>query len=341
VINLSELVKQELLRDYAPASVLVNQKHTILYNFGNTVEYFKYPTGIPTADLLSVVREGLHVHLRPALYKAIRENTIVTVPNAQVKRNSSSNYTVKIVIKPVHLKEKTETFLMVSFFESSANELPDFNSTDYPPEDESYVKHLEYELKILKEELQNITEEMENSNEELKSSNEEIMSMNEELQSSNEELETSKEELQSLNEELNTVNNQLMEKIEAVQKTHNDLTNLVNSSSIATIFLDNSIRIKYFTPAIMKIFNFVSADIGRPISDFTTQLVNCSLEKIANRVLDDLIIYEKQVKTNNGTVYKLRCVPYRTEDNRIGGVVITFFNISDIISKEENLKHNI
>lgn len=337
VINLAKLVQQELIQEYAPASVLINKAHKILYNFGNTVEYFKYPTGTPTIDLLSVVREGLLVHLRPAFYKALRDNTVVTIANAWVKRNSI-DYPVKILIKPIPLKEKKETLLLVSFFESSLKEIPSFNPTDVQPEEESYVKHLEYELKRAKDELQDTTEGMENSNEELKASNEEIMSMNEELQSSNEELETSKEELQSLNEELNTVNNQLQEKIEAVQKAHNDLTNLVNSSSIATIFLDSSMQIRYYTPAIKKIFNFVSSDIGRPIANFTAKLVDCSLEEIANKVLDNLIIHEQQVNANNGTVYKLRCVPYRTEDCRIGGVAITLFDISDIIKKEKNLK---
>ena len=170
---------------------------------------------------------------------------------------------------------------------------------------------------------------MESANEELKASNEEVMSMNEELQSANEELETSKEELQSLNEELSTVNSQLHDKVTEVESASNDMANLLNATHIATVFLDAGLRIKLFTPPATRMFNLIAADIGRPIGDLVTRFTDDDLLHEAQELLRDLTPREKEVPTEDGRWCVRRIMPYRTLDNRIDGVVITFVDITE------------
>jgi PAS domain S-box-containing protein len=195
--------------------------------------------------------------------------------------------------------------------------------------EESTLRQLEHELKATREDLQSTIEELESSNEELKASNEEATSMNEELQSANEELETSKEELQSLNEEMTTVNNQLQEKVGELEKTNNDLANLLSCTDIATVFLDAAFRIKLFTPTATKLFNLIASDLGRPVGDITLRFSDPELLGDAQQVLQRLIPREKEVTTADGSWWSRRIMPYRTRDNRIDGVVITFVDITE------------
>jgi len=169
---------------------------------------------------------------------------------------------------------------------------------------------------------------MQTTNEELRSANEELQSTNEELQSTNEELSTSKEELQSTNEELVTVNSELQDKIEALVQANSDINNLLASTDIGTIFLDNDLRIKRFTPAITNFFNLILADIGRPISDITSKIPLVNISQEVRAVLKDLQKKEFEIRTENSNWYSMRTLPYRTIENTIDGVVITFLDIS-------------
>jgi len=191
-----------------------------------------------------------------------------------------------------------------------------------------HVTDLEHELKSTKENLQSTIEELQTSNEELKSTNEELQSANEELQSANEELEASREELQSINEELMTLNAEHNDKLEEFSRVNNDMNNLLVSTEIATIFLDNDLRIKGFTPAVTRIINLIKTDIGRPVSDMVTNLVYENLVKDVKEVLDTLIFKEMEIKDKNNLWYFMRILPYRTTDNIIDGAVITFIDIT-------------
>ncbi len=190
-------------------------------------------------------------------------------------------------------------------------------------------RQLEQELETTRDELQGTIEELESANEELRASNEEVMSMNEELQSANEELETSREELQCLNEELSTVNSQLQDKVEQVQAASNDMTNLFNATHIATVFLDAGLRIRLFTPAATRMFNLIPTDHGRPIGDIAAKFTDVHLLREAEEVLRDLTPREKEVRAEDGRWFTRRIIPYRTLDNRIDGVVISFIDITD------------
>lgn len=190
------------------------------------------------------------------------------------------------------------------------------------------IVSIEQELQSTKEYLQTTTEELETSNEELRSTNEELQSTNEELQSTNEELETSKEELQSTNEELNTVNTELQDKVDELSRTNDDLNNLLASTEIGTIFLDTNLCIKRFTPTIANIFNLIQADIGRPISDITTKIIYGNLYNDAKSVLNTLKQKEVEIQSEDGKWYSMRILPYRTVENVIDGIVITFVDIT-------------
>ena len=198
------------------------------------------------------------------------------------------------------------------------------------------VSSLEKELRSTKEYLQATIEQMQTTNEELRSANEELQSTNEELQSTNEELATSKEELQSTNEELITVNSELQDKIEALMQANSDINNLLAGTDIGTIFLDNGLRIKRFTPAVTNFFNLIQIDIGRPISDITSKIPLVNISQEVRTVLKDLQKKEFEIQTANGNWYSMRILPYRTIENAIDGVVITFMDISERKKAEQS-----
>ena len=187
-----------------------------------------------------------------------------------------------------------------------------------------------------REEMQSTLEEMQTSQEELKSTNEELQSTNEELQSTNEELTTSKEEMQSLNEELQTVNAELQSKVDDFSRVNNDMKNLLNSTDIATLFLDKELNIRRYTNQATKIFKLIKSDIGRPFTDLVSDLIYPELAADALEVLRTLVFIQKQIPAKDGRWFSIRIMPYRTFDDRIDGLVITFINISDL--KEVEIK---
>lgn len=333
-LNFAELTQRQLLTDYGPASALINRNYEILYFYGATGDFLQAPTGEPTRDLIAMARQGLRTKLRAACHRAIRDNQPVIDASARIKRNDEL-LPCKITVKPIVDSKQAEGLLLVSFQINENSSAAGSGIIEHKGEDEStQVTQLEYELKSTREDLQSTIEEMESSNEELKASNEEIMSMNEELQSSNEELETSKEELQSLNEELSTVNNQLQDKVEQLDQAHNDMINLLNSSDIATLFLDTELRIQQFTPATCKLLKLIDSDIGRAVNTFATDFTGTDLIDDARRVLEKLTPIETEIHTADGHDYLRRSQPYRTSDNRIEGVVITFVDITERVRSE-------
>jgi two-component system, chemotaxis family, CheB/CheR fusion protein len=199
-----------------------------------------------------------------------------------------------------------------------------------------HVDRLEGELRATRERLQATIEELESTNEELKSSNEEYQSLNEELQSANEELETSREELQSVNEELTTVNGELAHRVQELTRATSDLKNFLESTQIATVFLDNDLRVMNFTPAITHVMHLVETDVGRPIAHIKAKIAIEELDEDVRRVLRTLASAERELTApDSGTRYIVRILPYRSIDNFIAGVVITFIDVTAITRAEE------
>jgi PAS domain S-box-containing protein len=286
-------------------------------------------------DLIDMAREELRTRLRGAVRKAIREDERVTVTGVRVRRDETRPL-VKVTVQPIKEPNAAEGLLLVSFEEAPDAAAAAATASPTDLVDDSIVRQLEDELQATKEDLHSTIEELETTNEELKASNEEAMSMNEELQSTNEELESSKEELQSLNEELTTVNSQLQDKVQELEAANDDLANLLGSTHIATIFLDTAFCIKRFTPTTTELLNLIPTDVGRPISDIAHKFVDEELRHDAELVLDDKLTQtDKEVQTDDGRSYVRRVIPYRTGDNRIDGVVITFVDITNRKQAEE------
>jgi two-component system CheB/CheR fusion protein len=200
------------------------------------------------------------------------------------------------------------------------------------------VLELDKELRHVREQLQTTREEMQSSQEELKSTNEELQSTNEELQSTNEELTTSREEMQSLNEELQTVNAEQLSKMDELTWINSDMKNLLNSTEIVTVFLDNELRVRRFTPGADKLFKLLPGDVGRPLSDIVSALLYPRMTEEAREVLRTLVFSEKQIAASDGRWFLVRIMPYRTMEDVIGGVVITFANITAAKTLEAQLR---
>jgi two-component system, chemotaxis family, CheB/CheR fusion protein len=330
--GIGELTARVLLESYAPACVVVDEHYEIVYLQGPTAHYLELPVGEPRLNLLKMARNDLLRELRTALHKAQKERAEVVCEHLTVVDGGATR-AIRLRVKPFRGPRVSQQLFLVAF-EDLPPDLPATGGGDGKKPTgkaaDGRVVELERKLASMKESLRSTVEEVETSNEELRSTNEELQSANEELQSTNEELETSKEELQSVNEELMTVNNELQKKLEELSQANNDLTNLLNSTEIGTIFLDNDLRIKRFTPAMGKLVNLIPTDVGRPIHDIVTQLIDDNLADQAHEVLRSLVFHEVEVRTKDGRWYLRRILPYRTVDNVIDGVVVTFVNITEV-----------
>lgn len=333
--SLKEFTETLILTEYAPAAALINRKFEILCLTGPMVNYLEFPAGELSKDLLAMVRPGLRTKLRIALNSSVRGEVTVTDADNRVKR-SGHYFSCRLSVRPLRTPKEVDGMLLATFedhpTERSQKGLETIVQKDstkvFQGEDSDLVQQLEYELKTINTRLQTTVEEMEGSSEELKTSNEEIMSVNEELQSANEELETSKEELQSLNEELLSVNSQLNDKVMELDQAKEDLLNLMASTKIATIFLDESLEIKRFTPPTAKLLNLRPIDLGRPLSDITQRFVDAQILADCRSVLDTHQPIEREIHSDDSLFYLFRILPYRAVDQSVGGVVITFVDIS-------------
>jgi two-component system CheB/CheR fusion protein len=317
----------KLLEEIAPPSVVVNESHEIVHLSPRAGKYMQVAGGEPTNNLLKLVREELRIDLRTALFQAVQHKNNVEVENIKVGTNGKEER-INLQVRPITNEADTSRGFILVVFESVADGDGAMPPANYAPP-EPIAKQLEEELIRSRTQLQSALEQSEIQSEELRASNEELQAMNEELRSSAEELETSKEELQSINEELSTVNQELKIKIEELSYTNNNFTNLLNSIDIAVIFLDRSLRINLFSPAANRIFNLITGDIGRPLLDITNRLKYDDLIDDASCVLDKLQTLEREVSTDDDRVFVMRILPYRTLEDRIIGVVLTFVDVTE------------
>lgn len=333
--NIQVLADQVLLQQFAPAGVLVNDQGDILYISGRTGKYLEPAAGKANMNIFVMLREELLNEFHVAFHQAIRKRETVELVNLRVGTNGSSQ-TLKISIQYIEKPEALRGTVMIIFADVPAP--PDPKPKKKPGRKvtgSARESELENALLNVREEMQNTIEEMQASQEELKSANEELQSANEELQSTNEELTSSKEELQSLNEEMQTLNAELQSKVDDFTRVSNDMKNLLNSTDIATLFLDKELNIRRYTNEATKIFKFIKSDIGRPFTDQVSDLIYPEMAEDALEVLRTLIFIQKQIPGKDGRWFSVRLMPYRTYDDRIDGLVITFINISDLKLAEE------
>ena len=339
--NISRVAEKIILQSYSPNCVIISGKGDILYIHGRTGKYLELTDGEARMNIHEMAREGLKKELPAMIRKVSASKKSLTLEGIKVKPNGST-LLINLTIKPINEPAEMKGSLLLIFEDlKPQKKVPESKKIHYDKRSEKIIKELEHELKNTKEDLRSTIEELETSNEELKSTNEEMQSTNEEMQSSNEEMETSKEELQSLNEELITVNTELQNKNDELSVINNDMKNLLDSIDIPTIFLDNDLLIKRFTHHITKIVNLISSDIGRPINHIATNLKYDKFIEDAKEVLRSLSFKEIELQTNDGTWYQMRIVPYRTTNNIIDGLVITFTNIHKLqIAYQEIQKLN-
>ncbi|MHB8762912.1 MAG: chemotaxis protein CheB [Deferrisomatales bacterium] len=338
--GLQELVDGVLLREFGPPCVLVDERGDLLYVHGRTGKYLEPAAGKANLNLFAMAREGLRHPLWSAVQKAHEGREPVRCKGLRVKTNGTHQL-VDVTVKPLEEPQALRGLLLVVFEEVAAprrrsrSRLAHAGGGEAPP---GRVEELERELRQSREYLQTTQEEMQTSQEELKSANEELQSTNEELQSTNEELTTSKEEMQSLNEELISVNTEMQAKIEELSRTSNDMKNLLNSTDIATLFLDNDLNVRRFTPQTTRIIKLIPGDVGRPVTDLVSHLDYPGLAEDAREVLETLVVRERDAAATEGRWFQVRVLPYRTYENRIDGVVITFTDITVAKRLEQALR---
>jgi two-component system, chemotaxis family, CheB/CheR fusion protein len=331
----------ELLEQYGPPSVVVNAEYDIVHLSARAGRYLQFAGGEPSHNLLRAVRPELRLELRTALYQAVQRHTNVEAHGLSLRIDERPE-TVTITVKPVFREgDPARGFFLVLFDEDPAADPGPSQAAEPVAPAGAAAYQLEEELIRVKAQLRSTVEQYEAQTEELKASNEELQAINEELRSSAEELETSKEELQSINEELTTVNQELKIKIEEQSQSNNDILNLVNSTEIGTLFIDRESRIKLFTPRARELFSLIPSDLGRPLSDISSTLENTDLTTDIARVLESLLPVEREVRTRPGRWYAMRLSPYRTSDDRIDGVVLTFVDITERKAAEHRLRESV
>jgi two-component system, chemotaxis family, CheB/CheR fusion protein len=341
--EISQVVEKKLLKHHTPACVIVNAVGEIIYFHGRTGDYLEPAQGKPNLKITEMAREGLRYVLAATLRRAVEKNEKTVASGVRVKTNGSFVH-IELSAAPLDDRDMKDYFIIVF------NRLPDSlfrledkekEAKEIPENETSRIASLEQELEDLKENYRTIQEELEISNQELKSANEEMYSSNEELQSTNEEIESSREELESVNEELSTVNSELHEKISEVQDAYTRITDVLNSTGIAILFLDNDLRIKRFTDEAMRLINLIDKDIGRPLDHISHNLGIDNLTDNVRSVLRNLSYSEKEVRTTEGHWYRMRIMPHRTVKNLVEGAVVTLINIDPQKAAQETLDNSL
>jgi two-component system CheB/CheR fusion protein len=325
--GIAHAMERMLLKTYTPACVIVDRDGHILHFHGRTGKYLEHQEGRPSLQIADMAREGLRFALISSLRKSATSGEEVLQGRLRVQTNGGYQ-DLNLVVKPLSEPPFLKGNFMVVFEDLESAPEKKAEKRKEGSEVESHrVIALEQELARVRQQYQGSMEELESSNEELRSLNEEIHSSNEELQSTNEELESSREELQSLNEELATVNSELHSKIEELGESYRTITNVLDSTQIAILFLDNEMRVKRFTREASRLINLIDSDIGRPIDHISHHLEYEGLTKKIQQVLDSLAFFEDNVRTKDGHWYRMRIMIYCTTENVIEGAVITFVNI--------------
>jgi two-component system CheB/CheR fusion protein len=333
--NLRHAVEMRVLERFAPAHVVINREGDVLHYSARTGKYLEPAPGIPNRQLVAMARRGLRLDLRNVLREAMQTRHAATRERISVEIDDRVQL-VDLIVEPLGDHDRDPLFLVLFQDIGLPITSADLSVSNEPWEGSN--QHFEQDLRDTRERLQATIEEYESAVEELKSSNEELQSMNEELQSTNEELETSKEELQSVNEELQTVNSELNIKVDEVDRANADLRNVFESTEIATIFLDHKLVIRTFTPSVAEIFNLISSDHGRPLTDIVSHLADTGdLKRDIQSVLEHGKPIEHRVHRKDGTAhYLMRILPYRGRNNIVEGVLVTFINVTRMVEAEEH-----
>jgi len=343
--TIESLLERFLLSRYCPACIVVNERGDIIHFHGRTGAYLEPAEGHPRMNALDMAREGLQVELSSAIRQASEGEELVR-ENVRIKTNGDEIH-VDVLVYKIPAPEAIRGLLIVAFRPIAP---PQGKQKDKHSKSKSgrqnqqqpdRIAELEREVQYFKNSYQATLGELETGNQEFKTINEELQSANEELQSTNEELETSKEELQSLNEELTTVNTELQTKVEELSHANDDMQNLLNSTDLATVFLDRHLCIKRYTKQAKDLIHLRKTDVGRPFGELATNLQYTKLAEDCREVLRTLVSKGQEVQRSDGVWYMLRILPYRTTQNVIDGVVITLLNIHELKTARQSAEMRI
>ena len=335
--SLRQSVHNQVLDRYAPPHVVVNRDGDVVYFSSRTGKYLEMAAGLPNRQLLTMARKGLRLDLRTLFREAMDTGRTALRGGVAVESDDARVQIVTISVEPLH--EQVDEPLYLVLFSDEGPTVSREEAARSQSFRDGANQQLEEELRETRERLQSLVEEYETALEELKSSNEELQSVNEEFQSTNEELEASKEELQSVNEELHTVNAELNSKVDALDRAHTDLQNLFDSTNVATVFLDRSLVIRSFTPAISQLFNILPSDRGRPITDLTGHVKLPQLAEDVAAVIGGTELIERQIDLEGGEGhYLLRLTPYQNTRGIPDGAAVTFVDVTGLTRAETRLR---
>ncbi len=321
------------LETLAPPSILVDDTHRVVH-LSDTAGRYLLPSGGPlSADATELVRSELRFEMRAALHRAFQQRKPTLSLPVRVNIDGQM-HPVQIQVKPLQEAGEWRRAVVIFVEGDAINE----NVISAQQVTDETVRRLKEELEITQQRLRTMREELDAANEELRPSNEELQSINEEYRSTSEELETSKEELQSINEELQTVNSELKTKLDQISRTNSDLQNLLAATDFGTLFLDSGLNIRRFTDPVRELFSITASDEGRPITDFVHQLEYDELVKDARSVVANLTPVRREVCSHKGRWFDMRMRPYRTVEDKIDGVVITFVDVTERKLMEEKLQ---
>ncbi len=330
--HITETIYNSLIDEFIPPSVIIDEKHEIVHVCKDVNKFVKLPTGKISFDIFSLIRKELSTSVSIAVHKALKENKEIIYSDIRIKENNTFLH-LNIKVKPLKEKIKSKQLFVILFeeikTENATEKTPDEQIINYDTSQQ--IRDLELELKYTKENLQATIEELGTSNEELQATNEELISSNEELQSTN-------EELQSVNEELYTVNSEYQNKIDVLTQLNNDINNLLKNTNIGTVFLDRNLLIRKYTPAVTAAINILEMDIGRPIHHISHNTFYENFIEDIENVLRTLVSKEVEIKGKKNNWFLMRILPYRTLENAIDGVVITFFDITERKKFEEQIE---
>ncbi len=335
--DLQALVEKNLLQRYAPAALLVNEGGELLYVSGKTGKYLEPPSGRASLNLFAMAREGLKQALAETLHRSMREKSVGTLKGIKLDGDGGKTvHRVDVTVHPLAATPSQQALALIAFADAPRPKRSSPRSVDNSASER--VDALVKELLQAREDAQATREEMQASQEELKSTNEELQSTNEELQSTNEELTTSKEEMQSMNEELQTINHELQAKVSELSRASTDMKNLLDSTEIATLFLDDALNVRRFTSQTARIIKLIPGDADRPITDITTELDYPDMVPDARTVLRTLEVCERDVPATQNRWFKVRIMPYRAQNDRVDGLVLTFANVTQYKLLEAELR---
>ena len=331
-LDLPGLAQRVLLEAFTPPSVIVDENANILYIHGQTGRYLQPAPGSASLNVLDMAREGLRLELSTALHQSLTKAKESRFQGLRVKMNGDE-ILLNLIVRPLTLDKSTAGLTLVTFEEIPRLVPSQAKKAKGKPRaiSDKRLQEMERQLAYTRESLQATIEELQASNEELKSTNEELQSTNEEFQSTNEELETSREELQSMNEELVTLNSELQAKIDQLTETENDMRILLDNTKIGIIFLDTGMQILRFTAEATKVFSLIPTDIGRPITDIRSHLRYEDLAVDIHRVSETLESEEREIKSDDGSRYLMKILPYRAAEGEVLGIILTFTDVTQLM----------